>query len=116
MKSEEAEINLEYLDTMSGGDVDMRNTLLDMLIEELPRELSILLEAVQMGDVEAIFQASHSMKSTLTYTGHTESIVLNEQIEAASRQGIWGTNERASFNNLQIKIHRLMGALIKLPR
>lgn len=116
MRQEQAEINLEYLDTMSGGDADMRNTLLDMLIEELPRELSILMEASHKGDIEAIFQASHSLKSTLSYTGHVEAIGLNEQIEAASRQRKWGIHEGSLIDTFQRVMYRLIESLTVLPR
>lgn len=116
MSQEQAEINLEYLDTMSGGDADMRNTLLDMLIEELPRELSILMEASQKGDIEAIFQASHSLKSTLSYTGHLEAIGLNEQIEAASRQMKWGIHELNMVDTFQGVMSSLIESLTVLSR
>ena len=32
-------INLDYLDMMSEGDVDMKITMLEMLIDEIPEEI-----------------------------------------------------------------------------
>lgn len=108
--------DLHYLDSMSGGDAGMRDTLLDILREELPREQAGLQEAVRVGDVEAIFQASHSLKSTLAYTGNQEAIGLNTQLESATRAGQWGLEEEALVVELDRVIDLLVRALPTLVR
>ena len=109
-------IDLEYLDSMSGGDPVMRSTLLDMLVEELPREMALLVRAAQHGDIQAVFQASHSMKSTLSYTGHAGAIQMNEKIESSSREGIWGIREQEALHALQAIMTDLVDSLVNLPR
>ncbi len=114
MNTGQGEIDLDYLNTMSGGDADMRATLLAMLIDELPREASILHDAGQRGDVAAIFQASHSLKSTLAYTGHAEAIRPNNQIEETSRQGKWSDEDQEQLAGLLVKISELIAGLTRL--
>lgn len=108
--------DLHYLNSMSGGDAGMRDTLLDILREELPREQAGLQEAVRGGDVETIFQASHSLKSTLAYTGNQEAIGLNTRLESATRAGQWGLEEEALVIELDRMIDLLIRALPTLVR
>ncbi len=116
MRSIEMQIDLEYIDSMSGGDADMRNTLLDMLVEELPRERAVLAEAVEKADIPAIFQASHSLKSTLAYTGNADVIRLNEGIEESSRQGQWTVEDRERVKVLLERMNLLVEALTAITR
>ncbi|MCF8238865.1 MAG: Hpt domain-containing protein [Saprospiraceae bacterium] len=111
MSTINTQIDLEYLDSMSGGDTEMRNTLLHMLAEELPKEKDVLAEAAERGDLPAIFQASHSLKSTLAYTGNTEAIRLNEGIEASSRHGLWTAEDQEQLKVLFERMDFLLVAL-----
>ena len=106
--------DLSYLEDMSGGDKDMRDTLLEMLVQELPNEQGKLLEAGGRGDTEAIFQASHSLKSTLAYTGNTDAIRLNQQIENSSREGRWELQDQLALGELIEKINLLIEGLTHL--
>lgn len=116
MRSMEIQIDLEYLNTMSGGDMEMRNTLLEMLVEELPLELAVLSEAAEREDLPAVFQASHSLKSTLAYTGNADVIRLNEGIEESSRQGRWTAEDREQLKVLLERMNLLAEALTALTR
>lgn len=103
--------DLAYLHSMTGGDPDMRDTLLDLLREELPRERNTLLKAVDDEDVHAIFQASHSLKSTLAYTGNRQAMDINTRLESATREGRWGGEEQALVTELVRVIDQLVQAL-----
>ncbi len=116
MKPMEARIDLEYLETMSGGDADMRQTLLEMLIDELPRERGRLSDAVDRQDIAALFQASHSLKSTLAYTGDAEVIRLNERVEESSRHGRWPEADQVDVQTLLAHLDTLIEALKALVR
>ena len=78
-------INLEYLDTMTGGDADTMQQMLDMLIEEIPVEITKMQESVASEDWEEVFQISHKLKTTLAFIGNEEMISINKTIEHCSR-------------------------------
>lgn len=78
-------INLEYLETMTDGDADMMQTMLEMLIAEIPEEMDNMKQCAEKEDWNEIFQISHKMKTTLSYIGNTEMIELNRQIEHDAR-------------------------------
>jgi HPt (histidine-containing phosphotransfer) domain-containing protein len=85
-------INLEYLETMTDGDADMMQTMLEMLIAEIPDEMDKMKQSVKTEDWNEIFQISHKMKTTLSYIGNTDMIELNKQLEhdARHRENIAG--------------------------
>ena len=58
-------INLEYLETMTDGDADMMQTMLEMLIAEIPEEMDNMKQCAEKEDWNEIFQISHKMKTTL---------------------------------------------------
>lgn len=108
--------DLEYLNSMAAGDADMWDTLLDLLQEELPRERAGLQAAMESGDVEAVFQSSHSLKSTLAYTGNQQAMELNTRLESATREGRWRPEEEALVVELDRVINQLIAALPNLAR
>ena len=81
-------INLEYLDTMTGGDADTMQQMLDMLIEEIPMEITKMQESVASEDWEEVFQISHKLKTTLAFIGNEEMISINKTIEHCSRHTV----------------------------
>jgi HPt (histidine-containing phosphotransfer) domain-containing protein len=81
-------INLGYLDTMTGGDAETMQQMLEMLIEEIPTELSKMQDAVVALDWEEIFQISHKLKMTLAFIGHDDMISINKTIEHCTRHRV----------------------------
>lgn len=79
-------INLDYIDLMTDGDVEMKSTMLEMLLEEIPEELGIMKECLANEQWEPLFQAAHKMKSTLAFIGNNAMTNANKQIEANARQ------------------------------
>jgi HPt (histidine-containing phosphotransfer) domain-containing protein len=71
-------INLEYLELMNEGDLEMTNIILNLLINEIPTELTKMTEALESNNWDEMFSLSHKMKSTLSYVG-------NESIEHSTR-------------------------------
>ncbi|RMG81402.1 MAG: Hpt domain-containing protein [Bacteroidetes bacterium] len=79
-------INLEYLEVMSDGDVETKKTMLEMLLSDLPndlREMRQLLDEKNWGDLS---RASHKMKSTLSFVGNTPMIEANKELEQLAKQ------------------------------
>ncbi len=81
-------INLEYLETMTGGDAEMMNQMLTMLIDEIPSEIIKMQESVVLKDWEEIFQLSHKLKTTLAFIGNDDMTSLNKTIEHCSRNRV----------------------------
>ena len=81
-------INLQYLDTMTGGDAEMMQQMLDMLTDEIPTELAKMREAATSADWEEIFQISHKLKTTLAFIGNANMVSLNGTIEHCTRHKV----------------------------
>jgi HPt (histidine-containing phosphotransfer) domain-containing protein len=81
-------INLEYLDTMTGGDDDMKGEMLSMLIIEIPDEMAKMQTATKASDWEEVFQISHKFKTTLSFIGNEEMITTNKTVEYCSRHRV----------------------------
>ena len=48
-------VQLDYLETMTDGDADMMQTMLDMLIEEIPDEIRKMNETLAQKDWQELF-------------------------------------------------------------
>lgn len=89
--------NLEYLRLMADGDKDMEQTMLEMLIGELPDEFEKMKDHLAAQEWEALSKVSHKMKSTLAFIGNEEMTNANKEIELSAKH----------LNNLE-KISGLM--------
>ncbi len=78
-------INLDYLDMMSDGDESMKKTMLEMLLEELPREFGQMTELLEQRNWETLSSVSHKMKSTLAFVGNEEMTNANQQVEQIAK-------------------------------
>lgn len=74
-------INLDYLDMMSDGDLEMKKVMLDMLFEELPTELAKMRELANSGEWKELSSVAHKMKSTLSFVGCDAMTTANTDIE-----------------------------------
>lgn len=74
-------INLDYLDMMSDGDLEMKKVMLDMIFEELPTELAKMRELTNSGDWNELSSVAHKMKSTLSFVGCDVMTIANTDIE-----------------------------------
>jgi len=78
-------IKLDYLELMADGDEDMKKTLLEMLIEELPPEITKMRQAVDAEDWEELSSVSHKMKSTMGFVGFEAMTAHNQELELLSK-------------------------------
>ncbi len=78
-------IALEYLETITGGDVETRKTILNMLLDDLETlcpKLSLFTEARNWEELEKI---AHKLKSSLAFAGNENLTRSNEIILENSR-------------------------------
>jgi HPt (histidine-containing phosphotransfer) domain-containing protein len=74
-------IDLSYLDLMSDGDMEMKQTMIEMLLEEIPEEMEKMKVLHQDANWKELREVSHKMKSTLAFVGNHEMTEANKTIE-----------------------------------
>lgn len=80
-----SKINLEYLRLMADNDEEMIQTMLAMLLEELPEEMSKIRDLCQSEKWDELTRVSHKMKSTLAFVGHDAMIDANKELERVTK-------------------------------
>ena len=78
-------IDLAYLELMSDGDDDMKKTMLEMLLEELPEEIEKMSKLTAAQNWEELSGVSHKMKSTLSFVGYEAMTEMNKELELLSK-------------------------------
>ena len=78
-------INLDYLELMADGDEDMKQTMLEMLLEELPEELQKMRVHTDAKEWDDLSSVSHKMKSTLSFVGYSDMVEANKEIELLAK-------------------------------
>lgn len=80
-------INLDYLDMMTDGDGEMRDTMLTMLMDELPAEVSKMRPLLTDANWNELREVSHKLKSTLAFIGNDVMTEANKEIETLTKNG-----------------------------
>jgi HPt (histidine-containing phosphotransfer) domain-containing protein len=79
--------NLSYLRLMADNDEEMVQTMLGMLLEELPEELDKIKALHEEKNWEELGKISHKMKSTLAFVGNEPMTNANKEIEQLAKSG-----------------------------
>jgi HPt (histidine-containing phosphotransfer) domain-containing protein len=69
-----------------GGDRELLRDVLGILLEELPRHMAGLRQAIASGNAEAIEQMAHSIKGELSYLSLSEVSRNASDLEASGRE------------------------------
>lgn len=80
-------LNLDYLNMMADGDADMKATMIEMLVEEIPEEMEKIKQLYAAADWNELREASHKMKSTLGFVGNDAMTTANGAIEDIAKTG-----------------------------
>ena len=75
-----------YLNTMADGDVELRETMLVMLLEEIPAEIELLRRAYDERDWDTLWKTAHKHKSTLAFVGHPDMLAAVRRIENDAKE------------------------------
>jgi len=78
-------INLDYLRLMADNDEEMIQTMLAMLLEELPEEVGRIKELCGMEKWDELTRVSHKMKSTLAFVGNDLMTTANKELERITK-------------------------------
>lgn len=79
-------INLSYLNLMADGDLKMKKLMLEMLLKEIPSELSKMQQFYQQHNWSDLRRASHKMKTTLSFIGNQSLSDANRSIEYVAKR------------------------------
>lgn len=78
-------INLDYLRLMADNDEEMIQTMLAMLLEELPTEMEKIRQLAAVDNWNELTRVSHKMKSTLAFVGNSAMIDANKELERVTK-------------------------------
>lgn len=104
-------INLDYLRTIAEGDEDLEKTMIEMVLEELPKEFELLKEHYRDGNWLELFQTSHKMKSTLSFVGSEEMTAANKAIEASAKNRTNLEEVKSCIAILEQQMDKVLAAL-----
>ena len=79
-------INLDYLNSLVGDDVETKETMLSMLLDEIPEEIQIINTAIQANDMATLKNAAHKLKSTLAFIANDKMTNANIAIEQIAKE------------------------------
>lgn len=74
-------INLQYLESLTGGDEDIKQIMLETLVRDLPNEVIQVENDTQRQDWNALKASAHKLKSTCAYMGLDQSTEIARTIE-----------------------------------
>lgn len=80
-------LNLDYLELMADGDDDMKATMIEMLVEEIPEEMAKMKQVYEAADWNELREVSHKMKSTLAFVGNDAMTEANAEMEEIGKDG-----------------------------
>jgi signal transduction histidine kinase/DNA-binding response OmpR family regulator len=78
---------LDELNVLGGGDPEFVRELVVMFGEQVPRYLEVARVALDVGDLEAVSKAAHTMKSSSGYLGARRMAELCKQLELLAKDG-----------------------------
>ncbi len=97
--SSKIEFQLDYLKEIGSGNVDFIRSIIEMYIEDAPKNLSAIKNSLQAKDYKAVKLYAHKLKSS-SRTLHAESLAL-----------IAADIEMAALNNNDAEIAALINKL-----
>jgi HPt (histidine-containing phosphotransfer) domain-containing protein len=87
----------------SGGDPDLLKELAGLFLDEYPKSLTQLHEAIQQGDAGVVERAAHSLKGSVANFGALPAVKAAQQIELLGRE--------QNLAGVGIELERLEAAL-----
>ena len=80
-------INLEYLDEMSDGSLDLKHDLIKMFIKQVPIFSEQLDDLYQSGDYFSLGKLAHKIKSSVAMMGINELATDMKKLENSAAEG-----------------------------
>jgi CheY-like chemotaxis protein len=95
-----------------GGSQELLREVIGLFLEDCPKLLAAVGDAVRRGDTEAVYRASHTLKGSVGNFDAHAAMQIAQRLEARAREG---NLEAATtiFAALEIEIHALLAKLAK---
>ena len=81
------EIDLSYLEDITGGDKEMMLEMLSLFLEDIPAQVELIKTAVEEKNMKAVGTESHKLKPALQYVGFNEMYELVKELEIIGKSG-----------------------------
>ena len=81
------EIDLSYLEDITGGDKEMMLEMLTLFLEDIPSQVELIKKAVEEKNMKAVGTESHKLKPALQYVGFNEMYELVKELEVLGKSG-----------------------------
>ncbi|WP_394995905.1 PAS domain S-box protein [Emticicia sp.] len=104
-------IDLSYLDELSGGNNDFRNEMLELFITKIPKDLNLLENAIRQKDYIVLKSIAHEMKSSLTMFRLDDEFALLEQIEKKAINSTISSESMDEFVNFKNELKKVTDTL-----
>ena len=104
-------IDLSYLDELSGGNNDFRNEMLELFITKIPKDLNLLENAIHEKDYIVLKSIAHEMKSSLTMFRLDDEFALLEQIEKKAINSTISSESMDEFVNFKNELKKVTDTL-----
>ncbi len=81
-------IDLSYLESISGGDAETENTILQMLLTDMEQLCPMLRTHFEAKQMEELEKVSHKLKTSLAFSGNPEIMKSNDEVLELARTQI----------------------------
>lgn len=73
--------NLNYIDELSGGDLEFKNKIIRVIKKELPEEIEVYVEELKNENYLLAAQSVHKLKHKISILGLEKSYYIAEEFE-----------------------------------
>jgi two-component system, sensor histidine kinase and response regulator len=95
-----------------GGDEQLLHEVIEIFIDQAPRHVDALREALNLADAAAVEKSAHSIKGEIGYLGVTELFNKARELERLAREHGLAEAE-AIFPSFESDIHQIVATLQK---
>lgn len=78
-------VEFSYLESITGGDKDTEQTILEMLLVDMEQLCPTLNVYYESGNIEALEKATHKLRSSLAFSGNEQIMKSNDELLEIAR-------------------------------
>lgn len=98
-------IDLSFLEEVSFGDLGFRQEMIDLFLEKIPHEITLLGEAIHKNDIDTVRRLSHNMKSSLDIFMLKD---LSNYVSIIEKEAILGQFSAETLDRIAILHHEIV--------
>ncbi len=105
--------NLDKINEMAEGDEDFINSVISVFLEEVPRDLLDLENALAQNDYQNVYQLAHKIKPNVDLLGMEQTRAVALEIETLGKNSANMAEIERIFPTLKQDIHQVVSELKK---